>query len=103
MAIKVPENGYLTDSEYGEGWECDHGYRAANDQCIEIKVPANGYLTNSTYGRGWECERGYAPVQGDCVRIVLPRNAYLKDSGDDWMCARNYTRSKDACILAEER
>ncbi|MEQ8264297.1 hypothetical protein [Pseudohaliea sp.] len=103
VAINVPENGYLTDSEYGDGWECDRGYRADDDHCVAIDVPAHAYLTNSVYGTGWKCERGYTAVAGACASIDLPAHAYLKDSGDDWLCARNYARLHDRCVVAGKR
>ena len=44
---------------YGEGWECDRGYRRGGDVCLAIVVPENAYATNRTYGAGWECLHGF--------------------------------------------
>lgn len=34
LAIKVPVNGYLTNSSYGPGWECDQPYRKQSNKCL---------------------------------------------------------------------
>jgi hypothetical protein len=78
----VPENAHA--KSYGDGWECDRGYREVDKVCVAIKVPANAYPTNTSYGRGWECIRGYLEVDEACAAIKVPPNAYVSSSGDSW-------------------
>ena len=56
-SVEVPENAHA--KRYGNGWECNKGYREVNEGCAAVKVPANAYPTNQSYGRGWECNREY--------------------------------------------
>ena len=97
--VVVPENGYPTNAMYGTGWKCSRGYRPDREKCIAIDVPENGYLVDASYGVGWKCERGYQAHKEACSPVKVPQNAYLNDSGDSWQCARNYTRSRDTCVL----
>ena len=52
VAVKLPENAYLSDSSYGPGWECRYGYKQEGSFCTAVKVPQNAYLTESRYGEG---------------------------------------------------
>ena len=45
---------------YGDGWDCDRGYRKVSQSCVAVKVPTNARLDYS--GDGWECNRGYRRV-----------------------------------------
>ena len=96
---EIPANAHAKD--YGDGWECDLGYRELGDTCIVIELPANAYLTDSLYRKGWECSRGYVRVDEACVVIDVPPNAYLNSYGDNWRCNRGYQKLRDACIAIE--
>ena len=61
-SIEVPENARV--KEYGNGWECNQGYRAVDGACTAVKLPANAYLTNTSCGSDWECVRGYREING---------------------------------------
>jgi hypothetical protein len=45
---------------YGDGWECDRGYRESGGSCAAIIVPANAYLTNQILRR-WLGVRSWLP------------------------------------------
>ena len=60
VSLEIPNNARA--KSYGDGWECDKGYRKINGGCTAVKVPVNGYLTDSSYGSGWKCNRGYREV-----------------------------------------
>ena len=99
MSVKVPANGYLIDSDYGRGWECDRGYRDVDEACVAVNVPENGYFVDSSYGSAWRCERGYEAIDEACFAVKLPENAHLDYSGNDWICDLPYQEQKDGCIL----
>lgn len=93
---EFPQNAHA--KSYGEGWECDTGYRIAAELCERIEVPANAYVTGHTYGTGWECRRGFKEVDDkSCAAIFVPENAYLDTSGRRWECLRGYTRESNGC------
>ena len=72
---------------YGEGWECDRGYRRDGDACLAVIVPENAYATNRTYGKGWECLHGFQEVDyAACLEVVVPEGGYLDPSGQRWRC-----------------
>ena len=97
VAVQVPENGYLTDSAYGSGWQCERGYRAINEICVAIRVPESGYLADAGYGPGWRCDRGYRAVDEACVAVQVPENAHTDLFGDGWECNRPYRKQQDGC------
>jgi hypothetical protein len=97
VAIKVPQNGFATNSGYGPGWSCDRGYRADGESCAIVEVPANAYLVGSAYGPGWTCERGFQEVSARCVAIEMPQHGHLDYSGNAWDCARPYRKQRDHC------
>jgi hypothetical protein len=71
----VPKNE--TPRGYGDGWNCDPGYRKANNAFEAISIPENAYATNKSCGSGWACVRGYRLEGAGCALIVVPDNAYL--------------------------
>jgi hypothetical protein len=73
VAVKGPENGYLTASAYGPGWQCDRGYRAVDEACVAIKVPENGYLADSA---SEPIRRGKETVK-HCARTEKPPTRLL--------------------------
>jgi hypothetical protein len=90
----LPQNAHY--KTYGDGWECNYGYKQDNDVCTAIKVPANAYL--NSYGSKWECKRGYLESGGECSAINVPDNAYLNSYGNKWECKRGYRASSYACL-----
>src|SRR5687767_11414160 len=75
----IPANAHPTD--WGDGWECDRGYRRLGESCAAIDVPDNAYLDAS--GRGWNCERGFRAQTNACVEIPVPEHGYLSDIAID--------------------
>ncbi|MEJ2336304.1 MAG: hypothetical protein P8Y26_11840 [Gemmatimonadales bacterium] len=57
-ATEAPPNSHA--KSYGDGWECDRGFRRVNQSCVAVEVPPNAYLDPS--GGRWECSRGYRKV-----------------------------------------
>ena len=124
---QVPPNAFL-DSR-GRDWECDRGYRKADQSCVAVKLPANAYLDSSgdrwkcergygkrrvvlaieiphegylaSSGRDWECNRGYRKSGESCVAVAVPANGYLASSGRDWQCDRKYRKSGQSCVALE--
>lgn len=93
----VPANA--TAKSYGEGWECDRGYRRDDDACLAIIVPQNAYATNRTYGKGWECLHGFQEVDdATCFEVLVPEGGYLDPSGQRWRCLRGYIKVDDICL-----
>lgn len=83
---------------YGEGWDCDRGYRRADDECLAVIVPANAFATNRTYGAGWECSHGFREVDdATCLEVVVPQGGYLDSSGKSWSCLRGHRKVGDLC------
>ena len=96
QAARMPENAQ--PKRYGEGWECDRGYRRDGDACLAIIVPENAYATNRTYGTGWECLHGFQDVdEATCLEVVVPDRGYLDPSGKSWSCLRGYMKVDDLC------
>ena len=94
---KLPAHSHK--SYYGNGWQCDPGYRRSGNVCKTIRVPEHAIPTGKSYGLGWECMRGYvAQNQDKCVGILVPKNAYLSASGVGWRCKRGFRRSDDVCL-----
>ena len=61
----LPENAY--HNTYGDGWECERGFKKVRDRCAPIKVPENASL--NAYGRDWACDRGYLKENETCIKI----------------------------------
>ena len=55
---------HATARSYGNGWDCNAGYRKSEDSCVLINVPPHAYLSDRGYGRGWECVWGYREANG---------------------------------------
>lgn len=91
----VPENA--TAKRYGDGWNCNQGYRESKGACAAVKVPANAYPTNKTYGQGWKCKRSFREVNNTCNHIKVPENGYLDYSGIKVKCDRGYLLVNKNC------
>jgi hypothetical protein len=95
-AVSLPENAHV--KSYGDGWECDLGYRADGNTCAAITVPENAYETNRTYGAGWECLHGFRETdRSSCVAVVIPDGGFLDSSGAGWRCLRAHRKVDDTC------
>lgn len=92
----MPQNA--SAKSYGDGWECNIGYRLTGDVCAAIVVPQYAYATNRKYGVGWECRHGY---QWDgstaCVAVFVPKGGYLGPSGERWLCLRGFAKVDEVC------
>lgn len=96
VALTIPENARA--KTYGDGWNCNRGYRRDGDVCVVVIVPENAYQTNLTYGSGWECLHGFrAGVDGDCIAVIVPDGGFLDPSGEQWNCLRGYLKVADHC------
>jgi len=80
IAIKLPENAYLSETSHVSGWECRRGYKSDRNSCEAVKVPQNAYLSGSANGDDWECERSYRKTGAGCISVIVPKNGYLTDS-----------------------
>lgn len=96
FAQTMPENA--SAKSYGEGWDCDIGYRPDGDNCAAVAAPENAYETNRSYGTGWACLHGYHQVnETACVAVVVPEGGFLDPSGERWHCLRGFHRVDDSC------
>ncbi len=85
----IPENAKA--KSYGDGWECNSGFRIDGEICVAVMVPEHAFATNRTYGAGWECLHGFVESpEATCIAVVVPNGAYLEPSGKSWRCARGY-------------
>jgi hypothetical protein len=93
----IPQNSHAIS--YGEGWECDWGFRKSDAACDAVAVPPNAHL--DSVGNRWVCDRGYRGSNNSCTAIVVPENAYLLESryGIGWACERGYRAETNACKL----
>lgn len=92
----IPKNA--SAKSYGDGWECDLGYRIAGETCVAITIPENAYATNRSYGSGWECLHGFLQVEGtSCVPVIIPDGGYLGPSGTRWFCHRGFQKIGNTC------
>lgn len=95
-APPMPENA--SAKRYGEGWECNSGFRLNEDACDAVIVPENAYETNRTYGPGWACLHGYRVLDNiACVEVIVPDGGFLGPSGERWHCSRGYLKVDDIC------
>lgn len=96
--VRAPMPAHAQPKSYGEGWECDRGYRRETDKCLAVIVPENAFATNRTYGAGWECLHGFREVEDAvCIKVVVPDGGYLDPSGKSWSCLRGYTEIEGLC------
>ena len=94
--LTVPENA--SAKTYGDGWDCDLGFRQSEESCAAIIVPENAYSTNRSYGSGWECFHGFQiKDEIECSLVDVPEGGYLEPSGKSWRCLRGYVKIDDAC------
>lgn len=94
----APMPAHAQPKSYGEGWDCDRGYRREADKCLAVIVPENAFATNRTYGAGWECLHGFRQVDDAvCLKVVVPDGGYLDPSGKSWSCHRGYMEADDLC------
>ncbi len=92
----MPENA--STKSYGDGWECDIGFRLNEKACVAVIVPQNAYDTNRSYGSGWECLHGFRITdETECVAVEVPEGGYLDTSGERWRCLRGYIKVDDTC------
>ena len=95
-AQPMPENAGA--KSYGDGWECNIGYRLSGEACAAITVPDNAYETNRTYGPGWACLHGFRKSdETTCVAVVVPDGGFLAPSGERWHCMRGFLKIDDTC------
>ena len=95
VSNNIPENA--TAKNYGDGWNCNQGYRESKGLCLAIKVPANAYLTNKSYGQGWKCKRSFREANNTCNHIKVPNNGYLDYTGVIVKCDRGYLMVNKNC------
>src|SRR5258708_22056174 len=48
IAIKLPENAYLSETSYVSGWECRSGYKPDRNSCVAVKVRTRIFLVRRT-------------------------------------------------------
>jgi len=95
-ATPMPPNA--SAKSYGDGWECDIGYRRNAEACAAVVVPANAYDTQRAYGLGWACLRGFRVTDDlSCAAVAVPDGAFLDPSGDRWRCLRGYRKIDEGC------
>ncbi|MCA1367456.1 hypothetical protein I6F15_08580 [Bradyrhizobium sp. BRP14] len=63
VAVKVPKNGFLVDTSYGEKWKCDRGFEV-KERHVQKSLPENAHLDSS--GNAWECNGPYQRRNGAC-------------------------------------
>ncbi|MEM8775087.1 MAG: hypothetical protein AAGF53_08635 [Pseudomonadota bacterium] len=99
FAQDAPMSAHATARSFGNGWECDRGYRRDGDACLAIIVPENAYATNRAYGSGWECLHGFQEVDdATCLEVVVPDGGYLDPSRQRWNCLSGYMKVDDLCL-----
>ena len=92
----MPENA--SAQSYGDGWECNIGYRLNENACVAVIVPQNAYDTNRSYGSEWECLHGFRRTdEATCVAVAVPDGGFLDPSGERWRCLRGYIKVDETC------
>ena len=92
----MPDNA--SAKSYGDGWECNIGFRLNENACVAVVVPQNAYDTNRSYGSGWECLHGFRRTdEAVCVAVEVPDGGFLDPSGERWHCLRGYAKVDDTC------
>ncbi|MEP3941894.1 MAG: hypothetical protein ABJM63_11255, partial [Anderseniella sp.] len=95
-AQAMPENA--SARSYGEGWECNIGFRLNENACLEVIVPQNAYDTKRSYGSGWDCLHGSRTTDTEtCIAVAVPEGGFLDPSGKRWECLRGYVKVDDSC------
>lgn len=96
FAQSMPENA--SPRSYGDGWECNIGYRLVDEACAAVTIPENAYETKRAYGAGWECYHGFREVDDvACVAVAVPEGGYLDPSGKRWLCSRGFLKVDETC------
>lgn len=95
--IPVPPDAFLQSS--GRDWQCDRGFRRAEETCVPIVLPPHAYLSEEWSGPGWACDRGFSAEADRCVPIAVPENGYLTNAnyGDAWACERGFREIDGRC------
>ncbi len=97
VSVAMPENAHA--KSYGDGWECDIGFRDEDEMCLPIVVPQNAYQTNRIYGAGWECMHGFkSDGNTACAEVIVPEGGYLDPSGQRWLCLRGFQKVGKGCL-----
>jgi hypothetical protein len=97
-AFSQPMPEHASAKSYGDGWQCDVGYRLNEGICTTITVPENAYATNRTYGAGWACRHGFRETSDAiCVEVVIPEHGFLDPSGERWHCMRKFRKIGNTC------
>lgn len=92
----MPENA--SAKSYGDGWECNIGFRLNETTCIAVVVPQNAYDMKRSYGSGRECLHGFREIDdAACVAVKVPEGGLLDPSGERWRCLRGYIKVDDTC------
>ena len=95
-ALLMPENA--SARSYGDGWECNIGFRLNENACVAVIVPQNAYATNRSYGSGWQCLHSFRRTDdAACVAVEVPEGGFLDPSGERWRCLRGYIKVDDTC------
>lgn len=91
----VPENAHI--NVFGNGWECNRGYRAVSGKCEPVQIPTNAHI--DVFGHGWECDRGYRAFGRKCQVVAVPPNAHIDVFGHGWECDRGYRTVGGKCEI----
>ena len=95
-AQPIPENA--SAKSYGDGWECNTGFRLNENTCAAVVVPRNAYDTKRSYGSGWECLHGFRRTgETECIAVEVPEGGFLDTSGERWRCLRGYIKVDETC------
>lgn len=95
-ALPIPENA--SAKSYGDGWECNIGFRLSENACVAVIVPQNAYDTNRSYGSGWECLHGFRRTDdAACIAVEVPEGGNLDPSGERWRCLRGNIKVDYTC------
>ncbi|MCC2656224.1 MAG: uncharacterized protein K0Q76_1332 [Panacagrimonas sp.] len=96
--IAVPDNAYLTERDFGRGWECQYGHRLVDETCRPVVPPAHGFVSGFS-GDQWSCDRTYLQKGDRCVAVELPANAVPANrySSSGWTCERGYQENAGRC------
>ena len=62
-ASQMPQNAKI--NVYGNGWDCQHGFRQSGNECIAVQMPQNAKI--NVYGNGWDCQHGFRQSGNECA------------------------------------
>ena len=87
--LPVPENA--SSKSYGDGWECNIGYRLNGETCLSVVVPENAFETKRRYGSGWECLHGFRQSdESECTAVIVTVGEYWCPSRQRWHLSRGF-------------